>query len=413
MSRVSIKGNRFMRDGKQFFYLADTLWMAFSKLTLAEWREILAYRRMQGFSAVQISVLPVTHDNSSDPSDRHPFAVTENGYDYDRRSDAYFDHAQEMLEEVVRMDMVPVLHLVWVDYQSEEWEDPEYRGMNRERLENYLRYVVPRFEKYEPIYSVSGDTRLESERIVRFYQHAATVVRELAPEALITMHLNPEALVPEEIPLDFYSYQSGHGGTDQYNTYRIAERFYARSDGKPIVNTEPCYEGHCHGYRYERFGAADIRRAFWQSLLSGASAGVGYGAHGMWMMYRDNLPFSSVSFSGKPFDWKTALRFEGAWEGGFAKHLFESYALFGMKPAAYLSDMPEDVRCAETEDGTVVIYAPYACDLRTLLCAGAYDCRAFDMENRRLFVPEPMPGDKLGFLMPQCNADVLYILGKK
>ncbi|MFR3924238.1 MAG: DUF4038 domain-containing protein [Collinsella sp.] len=50
-----------------------------------------------------------------------------------------------------------------------------------------------------------------------------------------------------------------------------------------MVNSEPCYEqmGASRNV-YWRFTAQDCRASVWSSILAGASAGVTYGAHGVW-----------------------------------------------------------------------------------------------------------------------------------
>ena len=47
-----------LRNKKPYFYLADTVWMAFQKLSVEEWKNYLRLRSRQGFNAVQVSVLP-------------------------------------------------------------------------------------------------------------------------------------------------------------------------------------------------------------------------------------------------------------------------------------------------------------------------------------------------------------------
>ena len=51
----------FLVEGKPFFYLADTVWAAFASVTIEEWARYLEVRRGQGFNALQISILPITH----------------------------------------------------------------------------------------------------------------------------------------------------------------------------------------------------------------------------------------------------------------------------------------------------------------------------------------------------------------
>ena len=69
-------------EGMPFFYLADTVWMAFANLTLDAWARYLAYRRVQGFNALQISILPVTHDTSWGPENMAPFRADADGNEF-------------------------------------------------------------------------------------------------------------------------------------------------------------------------------------------------------------------------------------------------------------------------------------------------------------------------------------------
>ena len=74
------------KDGKPFFYLADTAWMAFANLPLSDWPRYLAYRKLQGFNALQISILPVTHDTSMSPENIDPFLPTHTATGISRRT---------------------------------------------------------------------------------------------------------------------------------------------------------------------------------------------------------------------------------------------------------------------------------------------------------------------------------------
>ena len=44
------------RDGKPFFWLADTLWSAFTNMTDQELESYLILRRQQGFNVQQINI---------------------------------------------------------------------------------------------------------------------------------------------------------------------------------------------------------------------------------------------------------------------------------------------------------------------------------------------------------------------
>ena len=70
---IALSNDYLMKDGKPYFYLADTAWMAFSNLPLDDWDRYLTYRSLQGFNALQISILPITHDTSMSDENIEPF----------------------------------------------------------------------------------------------------------------------------------------------------------------------------------------------------------------------------------------------------------------------------------------------------------------------------------------------------
>ena len=83
--------------------------------------------------------------------------------------------------------------------------------------------------------------------------------------------------------LDFYMFQPGHNYEGQPEAWHLPQDFIANYPKKPMVNSEPCYEqmGASRNV-YWRFTAQDCRASVWSSILAGASAGVTYGAHGVW-----------------------------------------------------------------------------------------------------------------------------------
>lgn len=54
MSRVTVSEDKstFCRDKKPFFYLADTIWSAFTNITEDEWIYYLKRRKEQGFNVL-------------------------------------------------------------------------------------------------------------------------------------------------------------------------------------------------------------------------------------------------------------------------------------------------------------------------------------------------------------------------
>jgi hypothetical protein len=418
MDRVKIDPKRrsFTRGGEDFFYLADTLWMAFSKLNLSEWEEILRLRRMQRYNVLQISALPISHDNSSDAAALSPFGPG----GFSELNEAYFDRACEMLALAVKYGFTPCIHLLWVNYIPDTWAGNMPTGTPLELKDalNAVEYMARRFKPYAPIYSISGDTRFETERVSETYDRAIDAVRAVDPEALLTLHLAPHADVPDGLceKIDFYSFQGGHtAGAELENHYRFGLHYFSKPGAKPVVNTEPPYDGHGHGHADGRHGSESLRCAAWQSLLSGASAGVTYGAHGLWSMHRAGQTFSGVGFSNMPFDWRTALRLPGAWEMANARALFEMHGLFGLEPCDRLGEKYPSIRMAASPDfSTLAVYAPFACDVHLTLSLDGYELWLYDLSNMHRLNPEPVTVDgRTTLVMPEVNADLLYIAKKR
>jgi hypothetical protein len=400
--RISNSKDYFVRDGEKFFYLADTAWSAFTNASLDDWRYYLEYRGSQGFNAVQINILP-QHDRSESDLHLEPFEVTPSGgWNFTKVNEAYFDRAEKMVEMAVESGFVPALVVLWCNYVKGTWGSKltPSKIIPLELIESYVEYIVERFSKYNPIFVVSGDPSFDTDEAVKYYLTALEIVKKRAPHCLTTMHLAGGVVIPEPFVhspyLDFYMYQSSHWKDKQFLAYELAQRFYKLPVKRPIVNGEPCYEG--IGYaegRYGRFTRFDVRKAVWQSLLSGAKAGTAYGALGIWNWHVVGKRFPVEHFWSPSYDWRTALTFPGAYDVAFAKWLFEKYDLFDIEPAndRLVKEEGRDPREVEeikvsTGKGKVVIYTPYYNYAIGLQVDGSsYRWEGVELESRRIFRP--------------------------
>jgi hypothetical protein len=419
MGKVSVSDTRdyFLRDGEKFFYLADTCWSAFTNPGYDEWEYYLDYRRMQGFNAIQINILP-QHDRSESNNYVDPFeALSDGGWDFSRRNDKYFDRAERMVEMAVERDFTPALVVLWCDYVKGtrlSLKDLS-KVIPRENLEEYVEYVAERFGKYDPVFIISGDTDLSTNDAIEYYSKALEIVKKVSPNSLTTMHLVgglweiPDVFIRSP-NYDFYMYQSGHSKEQQHLPYELAQKFYKMPVKRPIVNGEPCYEGHAYGNKYGRFTRFDVRKAVWQSLLSGAKAGVAYGAHGIWSWHKRGKRFGGERFSGIPYEWSTALRFPGAFDASFAKWIFEMYDLFDIEPAnEKLLNETSEIRVAGGKD-KIIIYAPYNWNILLNFDCKSYKWEGIDLESRKVFKPIVKTINScLKIEMSNFNNDILII----
>ena len=124
--KLTISGSKdyFLKNGKYFFYLADSVWTAFVNIEFDEWEEYLDYRKLQGFNVLQISIAGLFKDPN-----RHFFICDKNGKpDYYNINDEYFNRAGKMLEIAVKKGFIPALVVLWCHLVEDTWisiNDPE------------------------------------------------------------------------------------------------------------------------------------------------------------------------------------------------------------------------------------------------------------------------------------------------
>jgi hypothetical protein len=380
-------------DGRPAFLLADTVWAAFSRPDLDEWRGLLRLRRRQGFNAVCISVLPIPHDRSVTPGrpERLPFAVGPDGsWDVGRLDEDYFRRSRGFAEAALEHGIVPVLVVLWCNYVPGTWGAELTPGlvMSAGQTARYVELVARTFGDLRPVLCVSGDDRFTSAEAGGRYVEVLQQLRQACPGSLVTAHSSPVAVLAPELTgseLDFYTYQSGHDtGWDTYS-YEHAERYARMPGGLPVISIEPCYEGHGYGGGAGRHTARSVRQASWSSVLAGAGAGLGYGAHGLWSWHRPGDDFSGAHFSGEPFPADVAAGFPGAWDVGLLRGLVERHGLHRLmarqdllQAGAYGARFGLD-----EQGGRAAVWLPHPFSIRLGCDLSGWQAECWDLARRR------------------------------
>lgn len=370
------KGKYLYKNGKRFFYLADTCWGAFGSIDMPDWRYYLDTRKAEGFNTIQINVL--RQWDSSLPI-REPFAITnhEDGtyeYDFTKINESYFDNAVKMLEEMQKRDMVPALVLLWGNFVPNTWMSRFVKNntMPFEQIKPYVTYVVNKFKKFHPIWIVSGDVGFTDFReqkkdpAIKYYREVIETAQSIDPDDLYTFHINGESTeVPDDLfkKTNFFFYQSGHGYTGQSTAYTIPQKMRKDGYSGPIIDAELCYEGltKMEAPTNERYSAFDVRRAAWRAALSGGDAGLGYGCFGIWpwkdTAHPEEKLESNFNVQLAPYDWRDCLKFRGAKDVGFIKDFISEYASDGLDPIAQPIPNDPEIRAAQN-DKYIFIYLP-------------------------------------------------------
>jgi hypothetical protein len=394
---VSTDGTHLLRDGRFFPLIADTAWSTFADASDPDWRTYLATRRAQGFTTVLVSILPIIHDRSERPTSRHPFALDAEGhYDFGKPNAAYVENAREFARIAREQGMTLGLVVLWCNYVAGTWGSrlTPWAVMPATVRRAYVSDIVARFAEFDPIFVISGDDRFDDEGAIAVWSEVLEQVGSEAPGCLTTMHSAPVADLPPVIAdspaLSFYAYQSGHAVENQPLCFELAARYLAKPVRRPVVNLEPAYEQLGHWRGHGRFTRPDVRRALWWSVIGGASAGVGYGAHGMWQWHQDGAVSISTDSTLEPLPWQVALTLPGTGDVALLSELVRRHRLERLQPHQdLLGDDASRFRAASSADGAlVVVYLPFADEAHVAVDLSDGRITVWDLEQRTPVYPE-------------------------
>lgn len=418
--KVSADNRHLCKDDRDFFWLADTIWSAFTNISVNDWKYYLEKRRKQGFNVLQINTL-AQWDRGEAPLSRLPFMSKANGYpDYSQINKDYFENAKTMCQMAKEEGFELALVVLWCNQVPGTWANnfmPDYT-IQKEQLDTILEKIYDTFDEFEPVYVIGGDTDFPEKITCDYYEKAIKILEDRNYEGLKTIHIKGRYTeIPDSIAekIDFYMYQSGHNAQAQHMAYQSALDLYHRKMIKPVINSEPCYEqmGYSHNL-YGRFGQREIRKAAWQSLISGACAGITYGAHGVWNWvysgYRGSLAMGEgfdVSFPHQ-----MALEFPGAWDYGEIRAFFDEHNLGTLQPDnEILVNDTEEIRVAKNQSGQYVIYLPTATKVKLCGAFSEKNIRAYDLSKKSCANLKAVEQDNITIIeMPPFLEDTVLLI---
>lgn len=365
-------------DGTPVFWLADTVWAAPAHATEAEWDRYVRTRAEQGYNVVQINALPQW--DASGPPLREPFARRPDGGDDVLRPDpAYFQALERMVARAAEAGLMAAVVILWFDWtpaDNEDWAGQvPRRGPFDDRSARLLaRHLVARLAAYGACWIVSGDSAFRAAASVALYDAVAATARAAAPRRpVVTAHLNGSTSTSAELNarswLDLHLFQSCHFLDSPARARRHAEVARAFSPVRPVLNSEPCYDAlRVMGPDNEagvRFGRDAVRRTSWVSILGGATAGITYGAHGLWPWHRGSQAYGAMHY-GEPLPWEEALALPSGYDLARLKELLAPLRWWELEPRAAPPAEPSDaaLACAATAKGQeMLLYVTRAASL--------------------------------------------------
>jgi len=326
-------------DGTPFFWLGDTGWELFHRLTMEETATYLENRRQKGFNVIQAVLL--AEFNGLIKPDQYGQVPLSN-LDPAQPNEKYFTRVDSIVKMALNKDLFMGLLPTWGDKVTKLWgEGPVV--FNVTNAYTYGLFLGKRYKNFKNIIWIMGGDRPAKNDSNDWRPIWRAMVKGIkdgtAGKAIFTYHpsggsYSTTQFLPNEEWLDINMYQSGHGGGHNVATWSLTSRDRAIIPIKPTLDGEPNYEDHPvnpwptwdpkNGY-YDDY---DVRKQLYRSVFAGA-CGVTYGHHSVWQFLS---PREEPVNHPKILDWKEAINRPGAWQAGYLRKLMESRPLLNRIP---------------------------------------------------------------------------------
>jgi hypothetical protein len=242
--RVSADGRHLVQaDGRPFFYLADTVWSLFHRLTREEADLYLRNRAAKGFTVIQAVALSEL-DGLRTPNVHGERPLEEN--DPRRPNERYFAHVDRVIDRAGELGLTVALLPTWGDKWHSRQNEPGPRVFrDAATARDFARLIGRRYGPRAVIFVLGGDRNVETEEDLALTRAFAEGLKETAPKTLVTYHprgpgRSSDALHREPW-LDFDMIQSPHTGRGSDNGGNV-EHDRALEPPKPTLDGEPRYE---------------------------------------------------------------------------------------------------------------------------------------------------------------------------
>ena len=281
--RVSPDRRRLIdADGEPFLIQGDAAWSLIANLTVDEAISYLDDRQAKGFNTIIVSVVEHLFSRQA-PRDRagnEPFTVPG---DMSTPNDAYFDHAERVLQACADRGIAVILAACYIGYRhrapgasdhAEGWYY-EVVATGPDGCQRYGEYLGRRFGRFANIiWCIGGDWDPGDAR--PGLDAIAAGIRSAGVTNLFTAHVRPETSA-----LDVFA---GSDWLDVNFTYsygivhRALLADWQRQPVSPFLLVESTYEGEHNA------SGLQVRRQAWWSVLCGAN-GQCMGNNPIWLFW--------------------------------------------------------------------------------------------------------------------------------
>jgi Protein of unknown function (DUF4038)/Putative collagen-binding domain of a collagenase len=375
LPRLKVSDNqRFLvqEDGKPFFYLGDTAWELFHRLTRDEAAAYLKQRREQKFTVIQAVALaefdgltepnaygslPLTDNDPTRPAVT-PGADPRNPYDY-------WDHVEYIVDEANRQGLYIGLLPSWGAW-LDDGRPGKNKVLNAANAQSYGEFLGKRFGKKGVIWILGGDRSADQTAAIwrAMARGIAIGVNGKEDYTGVTMGFHPSGggtssrWFHDDPWLTVNMQQTGHGLAETVKCWERIAADYNRTPVKPVMDAEPLYEDHPLAFRAKENGYsfdAHVRQRAWWDVFAGAF-GHTYGNHSVWQMYTPQRK----PINGPLFYWTEAIHRPGAAQMQYVRALVESRPFLSRVPDQSLIVNPlegADHIAATRGDGYLFVYS--------------------------------------------------------
>ena len=313
---LKIKNGYFFEDGKPFFWLGDTAWLLFEKLSYEEAKLYLNHRKSLGFNVIQC-VLVHTYKDGFFSSGKTPL------------SQEYWEEVRKIVSYAEEIGLIMGILPMWGAMVKNNI-------IHENNIDQYTDFILKLFEPFKNIiWILGGDIR--GDEYFSLYDHLGKRLKEKDSTRLITFHPFGRTGSYQWFSacswIDFHMFQSGHRRYDQVqmnawddklskedcfgeDNYKYVRKNATLQPFKPCLDGEPSYEGilqGLHDITQPYWQDYDVRRYAYWSVLEGA-CGFTYGNNAIMQFYKNGEEGSY----GVRENWIEALDMSG---GKQMKHL--------------------------------------------------------------------------------------------
>ena len=329
---VVSENSRFLafEDGTPFFWLGDTAWELFHRLTKEEAARYLENRREKGFTVIQAVALPEL-DGLNVPNRDGELPLID--HDPTRVNEKYFQHIDWVINLAEQKGLFIGLVPTWGDKVNKRWGTGPVI-FNAENASVYGEFLGKRYRDRKNIIWINGGDRPATEQTMATWHALAHGIKKHDPNHLMTYHPNgahsSSMWFHSAEWLDFNMVQTSHAERSYAAYIKYLTPDYQLKPVKPTFDGEPRYEHFPVNWDVELFGRfddADVRQAAYWALFSGAF-GHTYGCHCIWQM---NNPLDEPTNGAQHF-WFDDLDLPGAWDMLHVRRLIESRSFLDRVP---------------------------------------------------------------------------------